>query len=449
MARKRTESGKRKAALRADAETRLARAPSSVASGRRTDELLHELRVHQIELEMQNEELRHAQNALEESRERYVDLYEFAPVGYLTLTSDGLILEANLTAAALLERDRSKLRRRRFSLLVAPEDRDRFHILFRGTLQSEGLHTDELAFQRSDGSVLHAQVGCLRAAVGDSALSARNRANAGGAAGLGVRITLTDISERKQASEAAMKTLLAMSDSIEAKVRKRTLQLRTLSVMLALSEERVRREVAQDLHDDLGQVLAAVKHKLTVLLRNTGTGTAERPLREIEVLIDQANHSVRALAAQLHPPALYSLGLIPALDQLAEEMKLSFGLAVQIHDNGTTANLTEPALSTTYRALRELLVNVAKHARVSAAAIDCRTSSTHLILTVSDCGIGFDYDRLYSADSNKSGFGLLGMRARIEYLGGEMQVGVTAGKGTRVTLRMPLRTPPEVTAKTG
>ena len=82
--------------------------------------MLHELLVHKVELEMQNEELRRAYNALEEARDRYIDLYEFAPVGYITINREGLISEINLTGSALLGVDRTKLINRRFSKLSLP-----------------------------------------------------------------------------------------------------------------------------------------------------------------------------------------------------------------------------------------------------------------------------------------------------------------------------------------
>jgi diguanylate cyclase (GGDEF)-like protein/PAS domain S-box-containing protein len=178
----------RRSRLRAEAEAQLARAPQAGARARPSQELLHELEVHQIELEMQNEELRRAQLALEESRDRYVDLYEFAPVGYLSLTADGLISGMNLTGAVLLGEDRKRLLHRRFQKFVIREDRDRFHVLFTGLMQSGERQTLELGCQRADGSRFHAQLDCVRVEAGVNPPAAR--------------ITLADVTERKRAEVA-------------------------------------------------------------------------------------------------------------------------------------------------------------------------------------------------------------------------------------------------------
>src|ERR1035437_8166357 len=111
--------------LRGDAEAELKHTPRAEVPARSAGELLHELQVHQIELEIQNEALREAQVALEESRDRYVDLYEFAPVAYLTLSATGQIEAINLTGATLLGIERESFLHNRFTRFVASEDRDR------------------------------------------------------------------------------------------------------------------------------------------------------------------------------------------------------------------------------------------------------------------------------------------------------------------------------------
>ena len=171
--------------LRDAAEALLTRVPLTKPPTRTADELLHELQVHEIELEMQNEALRQSQIALEESRDSYVDLYEFAPVGYLTLTRAGLIAEINLTGATLLGETRTKLRQRRFAGFVVPEDQDRYQQYFMQALLHGGKQTCELRLQRSDGTVFNVRLDSLLT-TSDDAMPA-------------LRIALTDITESKQA----------------------------------------------------------------------------------------------------------------------------------------------------------------------------------------------------------------------------------------------------------
>ncbi|MBW8077040.1 MAG: PAS domain S-box protein, partial [Gallionella sp.] len=184
--------------LRAQAEAQLANSQPPEVSVRPAEELLHELRVHQIELEMQNETLRLTQQALEKSRDRLVDLYEFAPLGYLTLTADGTIAEINLTAVALLWRERNTLLKRNLRSLVVSADQDKWVRHFTlAKAQAEKLSI-ELGLQRGDGRVFQAQLDCVRDPTG-------------------IRVALIDITERKtldrllRNSEAAFRTLFESS----------------------------------------------------------------------------------------------------------------------------------------------------------------------------------------------------------------------------------------------
>ncbi len=174
--------------LRAKAETQLARAPAEDGTPRPAEELLHELQVYQVELEMQNEELRQAQVELEKSRDRYVYLYDFAPVGYLTLTREALIAEVNLTGATLLGIERKKLLLCRFANLVAAEGNERWDHFFMSVLLSDERQSCELVLKRGHGSVFHAHLDCLHIKAGND--------------GNSVRISFTDVSECKQALEA-------------------------------------------------------------------------------------------------------------------------------------------------------------------------------------------------------------------------------------------------------
>lgn len=172
--------------LRRSAEVRLVQMPPA-APEIAADELLHEFQVYQIELEMMNDEMRRALITLEEARDRYLDLYEFAPVGYFTLNSAGMIAEVNLTGASLLGEERGLLLKRRFAQFIAPEDRDEWH----QEILRVALHGDrksfELALQRTDGSRFQARLDCLP------------RIDSGKVPVL--RVAVTDISERLLAEE--------------------------------------------------------------------------------------------------------------------------------------------------------------------------------------------------------------------------------------------------------
>ena len=149
--------------LRAEAEAMVG-SLSPTEAAQPAEILLHELLVHKVELEMQNEELRRAYTALEEARDRYIDLYEFAPVGYITINREGLISEINLTGSALLGVDRTKLINRRFSKFVAPKDRDLWHRLFMNMMKHATGNKQEFSLEiaRADGSQFYAHFDCLR-----------------------------------------------------------------------------------------------------------------------------------------------------------------------------------------------------------------------------------------------------------------------------------------------
>jgi PAS domain S-box-containing protein len=178
--------------LRIEAEEQLIRAPLTDNPARSAEDILHELHVYQVELEMQNETLRQSQVTLEESRDRYVDFYDFAPVGYLTLSRDGLISEINLTGATLLGKERNKLMNRRFARFVAPEDIDLWQRHFMTVLQHDSKQICELEIRRDNGSRLHVQLDSLHLEKNDKAPV--------------LRIALTDITERKQAEDALHKS---------------------------------------------------------------------------------------------------------------------------------------------------------------------------------------------------------------------------------------------------
>jgi diguanylate cyclase (GGDEF)-like protein/PAS domain S-box-containing protein len=182
--------------LRAAAEAQLTTAPKTTPTPQMAD-LLHELQVHQIELEMQNEALRQAQMALEEARDRYLDLYEFAPVGYLTLSAEGVIDAINLTGAKLLGAERRQLLLHPFVTRVAPEDRDAWLRQFENVKQHAAHLGMELALLRGDGTQFHAQLDGVP--------------HTFDVCGTALRLAFSDISARKQAEDELRIAAVAFS----------------------------------------------------------------------------------------------------------------------------------------------------------------------------------------------------------------------------------------------
>lgn len=173
--------------LREQAEAKLLDAPTTETPSLPARELLHELEVHQIELEMQNEQLRQTEASLEASRDHYIDFYDFAPVGYITLDRNGLITEINLTGAALLGSERAKLLKRHLSGFIAPGDSDSYHRHFLQVINSDLKQSCELLMQREDGTKFNAQLDSIRLLrEGHEPL---------------IRVVLADITGRKQVEE--------------------------------------------------------------------------------------------------------------------------------------------------------------------------------------------------------------------------------------------------------
>ncbi|MCX6696565.1 MAG: PAS domain-containing protein, partial [Methanoregula sp.] len=181
--------------LRDEAEKELTRSPkrSPTLKGQTAEELTSELRVHQIEFETQAEELRRAHLALEESRDKYLDLYEFAPLGYLTLNNKTRVTEANLTGATILGVERHNLIGARFRKFVAEKDFEQWVLYFANVLNQGEKQTCTLNLTRGDGSVFPARLEGVRLTGSDCAIT--------------VRIAISDITDIRLAEETLKERL--------------------------------------------------------------------------------------------------------------------------------------------------------------------------------------------------------------------------------------------------
>ena len=277
---------------------------------------------------------------------------------------------------------------------MAPRHQDRWH-LERHTLAQGAERRDlELDLVLSDGTPLHAQ------------LVGSGTPGKDGAPGT-VRLALLDVTELRGLSRA----------------------LRKAAAAAALSEHRERRALATDLHDDAGQLLALASLKLRAL-SDTLAGQGAEGIREVEEVLAETRRRISSLSFQLSPSLLHDVGLVAAAQWLAEDKERRFGLAVRI-EKGSELELDEATRVTLFRALREMLLNVTKHAKVGEARVRIWRAGQQACVAVEDSGVGFDPETV------RGGFGLLALRDRVGQMGGSLEIKSAPGSGTRAVVRIP------------
>jgi PAS domain S-box-containing protein len=238
------------------------------------------------------------------------------------------------------------------------------------------------------------------------------------------RTKATELSLRQSEEE-----IRRARDEIEA-LRKR--QVESLVSELLLAEEHERRQLAVDLHDGLNQTITLARLKLGQL-DGCVDGAVRREIHEIRALVDQANQSARSLTFQLSPPILHDLGFEPAVQWLVEDVGRTYGLDIRLEGPEDPSPLSERIRVLLFRAVRELLINVAKHAGAKRTRVHLTRGARDVRITVEDDGQAFDPRFV-----GRRGLGLSTIRERLSHLGGEMSITSSAGKGTSVTLVAPL-----------
>lgn len=268
--------------------------------------------------------------------------------------------------------------------------------------------------------------------------------------------TSTDIEDQKRV-EAARQELL---DRLEAAVEERTGELTRANA--ALSEEVRRREqaeavrtgllrrittaqedersrIARELHDQMGQYLAALGVGLRVVGEDLPPDApAAARLAHLRDLTDEVGRHMHRLAVELRPAALDDLGLQVAVQNYVEDWVQQTGLDVDFHLSGTDAPLPRAVEIVVYRVIQEALTNVIKHAEARRVGIVLRQACGHLQLIVDDDGRGFDAERMMMPSSAGRRLGLLGMAERVSQVGGRIEVNSEPGRGSEIVVRIPI-----------
>jgi PAS domain S-box-containing protein len=388
-------------------------------------ELVQELEIYQIELELQNEQLKQTQKELEDSRDEYLSLYDSAPNAYVTLDSKGLITRFNLTAKMMFDPGRL-LMGKAFVNHIYPEDLSKYFSCLKKVGYGEKTYC-ELRIFRKDGTVAYVHMEAIAGADAKNGSWSWNFA-------------FIDITERKQAEKA----LRQLNRTLEQKVAERTRlaesraeQLSALASQLTIAEQRERRRIANLLHDDLQQLLVGAKINSEVLSGQIGT-EHKQVVTNIQDLINQSIQVSRSLSAELSPPVLQQGGLSAGLAWLANWMHEKHGLAVELEIDPGLDPEREDITVLLFQSIRELLLNVVKHAGVKSARIETARDQDRLRVTVMDQGGGFDPDIILEKIHNGSHFGLLCIRERLTLLGGGLEIEGEPGKGAVFSLVVPL-----------
>ncbi|MFO7962656.1 MAG: ATP-binding protein, partial [Desulfobacterales bacterium] len=389
---------------------------NGVAEPAQTDlrHLLHELETHQVELEIQNEELRKTQQELEASRNEYLDLYHSAPVGFLSVNAKGVITRINRAAAEMFASPGKILVGDIFLSLIYATDVQ----IYMRFLNKAGLMKNEvceLQMVGKDGNILHVRLEARAELEGGKKIR---------------HFAVTDLTELKRIKKELEQRVLERT----AELNRRAEQLARLTSELMLTEQRERRRIAEILHDHLQQLLVGAKMNSEVLVPEL-EGNQRRVLEKIKDLIDKSIQASRTLTAELSPPALQQGRLSAALEWLAHWMKKHHGLTVEWRANTDLDPEREDITYLLYQCVRELLFNVVKHSGVESARIEMSDENDMLQVAVCDNGPGFDPKTI--DETEETGFGLFSIRERLALLGGTLAVESISGGGVRVSISMP------------
>ena len=350
-------------------------------------------------------------------------LFENAPDGYLATDLAGTIREANRAAATLVRLPLAELIGRPLASFVCGEQRERFRARLRRARPPSGQtreFTVRLLPHEADPFEASLTVSCV----------AEERE------GIGLLWSLRDVTRRKRVEERLKQSEMRHRLLYAETLRNRD-ALRTLSTRYLYAREEEARRIAHELHDEAGQITAAI-HLALAEVEAELLPSGREQLRHIGSLIEGVESRLRQLSHELRPTVLDDLGLTPALAFLARGFAARTQVAATV--KGSTGGRLDPLVETAlYRIVQEALANVGKHARSTCAEISLSREDGNLVCSIRDDGIGFDDRFVGRGVGRAAGLGLLGIRERVGALNGKMQIHSNPGEGTELRVSVPLR----------
>lgn len=400
--------------LRTAAELQLASEPERIPSSATSEAIMHDLHVHQIELEMQNESLRQAKVALEESRDRYHDLYEFAPVGYITLSFEGIITNINQTGARMLGTLRKHILRRCFSTFLAPRDQTLWPKYLQALKEETGKSSKlEIRMQPNNGPQFDALLDCT---------SSPDKQ---------IRLTVSDISERKKMEE---QLILARAEAEHANQAK--------SHFLAAASHDLRQPLAAlRLYTDT-LLLKAPENQRTLL---TGMNDCVANLSGLlNDLLDLSKLDAGVVKPNISSfPLATFLGSLESVFSIAAKEK---GLDLRFRHSALIGH-TDPVLLK--RIVGNMIDNAIRYTSRGGVLVACRQHAGKTWIEVRDSGIGIPADQIKEvfedfkqlgdgARNRGSGLGLAIVAKTAALLGLAVRVASRPARGSVFAIEVPL-----------
>lgn len=380
------------------AEMFAARAASAI----RNAQLFQQSQHHVAELEERIAERNRAEAALRESEERYRELFENAKDAIYVHDLEGNYIRVNRAAETLSGYSREEIVGHNFVEFVAPEHIQQVSKSFCAKLGKQGETSYEVDVIAKDGHRVPVEV--------------RSRAIYDNGLLVGVQGMARDITERKLAQDA----------------------LQMFSRQLIEAQEDERRRIARELHDQIGQVLTAVKMNLHTVQASNSSEISSHINDNIEA-IDEALRLVRDLSVELRPPVLDDLGLVTALrwyvDRYTRRTGLNVEVLIDLPDD--TERFSRDLETACFRIAQEALTNIVRHAKASQAVVQLAKDGNVLFLSVKDDGVGFDFERQKRAPRAAT-LGLIGMQERAHAAEGTIEIDSATSRGTEVRLRFNL-----------
>ena len=371
-------------------------------------ELLSELQTSHFELEMRYRELKETQQQLSESHSRFEDLYEYAPVGYLTLDKTGHILSLNLRGAKLLNNDRESLIGKSFLECFIDINKQVFTDYLQKVFITTGKTTVDLKIKNADEHINYIRLQSTVMCDSSTCL-----------------MIMSDISQLK-------KTINLNRNLLN--------ENRRLMKELFQVQEKERRSLARELHDELGQWLTVIRIENEVILNNAPADSmSAASARAIGDCTQKMNEVIHEMLHKLRPMLLDTLGLIDALLELKRQWSTHHPqIILEFKVNGELDKLHESINIAIFRIIQEGLNNIYNHSEATWAQInlsresDLECMGDCLLLTIEDNGKGYNINQQFR------GLGLLGMRERVIAMGGTLSVRSACNEGTEINIKLPI-----------